>query len=56
MLAGFLSILLRFFLIIAVWAFVWHSIVPKTRLGRVFRAVVLVAVLVLARVIIAVGR
>ncbi len=36
-----LSLILRISLIVAVWAFVWRLLEPRTQLMRIFRAVVL---------------
>jgi len=46
--ARLLPILLRFFIVFAIWASVWHYIQPKNKANRVFRAFVLVIALLFA--------
>jgi len=41
----FISFALRVFLVIALWGFIWHFIEVKTQGMRIFRAAVLVLVL-----------
>ena len=47
MVVHFFSILLRFFVVLAVWASIWHYIKPKNQSKRILRAAVLVAVLLI---------
>ena len=41
MYTGFISFILRISLIVAVWAFVWRFLEPRTQLMRILRAAVL---------------
>ncbi len=41
MLRSILFLVLRFFLIVAIWAFLWRYLEPKTQLMRIMRAALL---------------
>ena len=41
MFTSFISFILRISLIVAVWAFIWHLVEPRTQLMRILRAAVL---------------
>ncbi len=46
--ARILPIMLRFFIVFAIWASVWHYIQPKTKANRILRAFILVIALLFA--------
>jgi hypothetical protein len=46
--ARILPILLRFFIVFAIWTSVWHYIQPKNKENRVLRAFILVIALLVA--------
>jgi hypothetical protein len=48
MIVRILPIMLRLFIVFAIWASVWHFIQPKTKANRVLRALVLVIALLFA--------
>jgi len=45
MIANFIFFALRVFLVITLWGFIWHFVEVKTQGMRIFRAAVLVLVL-----------
>ncbi len=52
MLASIGAILLRIFIVGAIWASVWHYVKPKNKASRVLRALILVIALLLATTLI----
>jgi hypothetical protein len=46
--ARILPIILRFFIVFAIWASVWHYIQPRNKVSRVLRAFILVITLLFA--------
>jgi quinol-cytochrome oxidoreductase complex cytochrome b subunit len=48
MIAQILPIMLRIFIVFAIWGSVWHYMQPKTKANRILRAVVLVIALLFA--------
>jgi hypothetical protein len=52
MAGGVIIFILRICLIGVVWGFVWRLIEPKTRLARIFRAALLVVVLLVTLIVI----
>jgi len=55
MLGDIISFTLRILLIVALWLFVWRFVKPQTQLMRVFRAALLVLVLLAVLVVLRVS-